>query len=67
MMLAMQFVAAQCAEHWPGLELLALRAIVEVLKATMPGKPEGRDALVARINRRYAGRRGALKLATALN
>jgi hypothetical protein len=66
-MLAMRSVAEQCAEHWPGLELLALRAIVEMLKATMPGKPMGSDALVARVNQRYAGRRGALKLATALN
>jgi hypothetical protein len=66
-MLAMRFVAEQCAAHWPGLELLNPRAIVEMLKATMPGKPEGRDAQVARINQRYAGRRGALNLATALN
>jgi hypothetical protein len=66
-MRALRFIAQVRAEHWPGLELLALRAIVEMLKATVPGKPEGRDALVARINQRYAGRRGALKLAIALN
>jgi hypothetical protein len=47
--------------------LLTLRAIVETLKATRPGKPMGRDALVARVNQRYVGRHGALKLATALN
>jgi hypothetical protein len=37
-MLAMQFVAEQCTEHWPGLELPVLRAMVEMLKATMPGR-----------------------------
>jgi hypothetical protein len=66
-MLARQFAAEQHAESWPGIELLALRAIAEMLKASMPRKPTGRDALVARINRRYAGRSGVLKLATALN
>jgi len=60
-MLARQFAAEQYAESWPGIELLALRAIAEMLKASMPRKPTGRDALVARINRRHERRRGAIE------
>jgi hypothetical protein len=66
-MLAVQFVAEQCTEHWPGLELPMLRAIGEMLKAAMPGEPRGRNVRVVRINQRHAGRRGALRLATVLN
>jgi hypothetical protein len=44
----------------PGLELLTPRDIVEMLKETLPRKPEGREALVARINERHARRRGAI-------
>ena len=60
-MLAMQFIAEQRAEHQPGLELLTPRDIVEMLKETLPRKPEGRDALIARINQRHARRRGAIE------
>jgi hypothetical protein len=34
---------------------------VEMLKETLPRKPEGREALVARINKRHARRRGAIE------
>jgi SRSO17 transposase len=60
-MLAMLFIAEQRAMHQPGLELLTPRDIVEMLKETLPRKPEGRDALVARINQRHARRRGAIE------
>jgi hypothetical protein len=32
-----------------------------MLKETLPRKPEGKEALVARINQRHARRRGAIK------
>ncbi len=60
-MLAMLFIAEQRAAHQPGLELLTPRDIVEMLKQTLPRKPEGRDALIARINQRHARRRGAIE------
>jgi hypothetical protein len=47
--------------HQPGLELLTPRDIVEMLKETLPRKPEGKEALVARINQRHARRRGAIE------
>lgn len=60
-MLAMLFVAEQRAAHQPGLDLLTPRDIVEMLKETLPRKPEGRDALVDRINQRHERRRGAIE------
>jgi SRSO17 transposase len=60
-MLAMLFIAEQRAEHQPGLELLSPRDIVEMLQETLPRKPEGREALIARINQRHARRRGAIE------
>jgi SRSO17 transposase len=60
-MLAMLFIAEQRAVHQPGVELLTPRDIVEMLKETLPRKPEGRDALIARINQRHARRRGAIE------
>jgi hypothetical protein len=60
-MLAMLFIAEQRAAHQPGLELLTPRDIVEMLKETLPRKPEGRHALVARINQRHERRRGAIE------
>ena len=60
-MLAMLFIAEQRAAHQPGLELLTPRDIVEILKETLPRKPQGREALVARINQRHARRRGAIE------
>ena len=60
-MLAMLFIAEQRAAHQPGLELLTPRDIVEMLRDTLPRKPEGRDALIARINQRHARRRGAIE------
>jgi SRSO17 transposase len=60
-MLAMLFIAEQRAVHQPGLELLTPRDIVEMLKETLPHKPEGKDALVARINERHQRRRSAIE------
>jgi hypothetical protein len=58
-MLAMLFIAEQRVAHQPGLALLTPRDIVEILQETLPRKPEGKDALVARINQRHERRRGA--------
>jgi SRSO17 transposase len=60
-MLAMLFIAEQRVAHQPGLELLTPRDIVEILKETLPRKPEGKDALVARINRRHQRRSKAIE------
>jgi SRSO17 transposase len=59
-MLAMLFIAEQRVAHQPGLALLTARDIVEMLQETLPRKPEGKDALVARINQRHERRRGAI-------
>jgi SRSO17 transposase len=59
-MLAMLFIAEQRVAHQPGLALLTPRDIVEMLQETLPRKPEGKDALVARINQRHERRRGAI-------
>jgi SRSO17 transposase len=59
-MVAMLFIAEQRVAHQPGLALLTPRDIVEMLKETLPHKPEGKDALVARINQRHERRRGAI-------
>ena len=37
------------------------RDIVEMLKETLPHKPEGKEALVARINERHQRRRSAIE------
>jgi SRSO17 transposase len=60
-MLAMLFIAEQRAAQQPGLDLLTPRDIVEMLKETLPRKPEGKDALVARINQRHHRRRHAIE------
>jgi SRSO17 transposase len=60
-MLAMLFIAEQRVAHQPGLELLTPRDIVEMLKETLPRKPEGKEALVARINQRHQHRRSAIE------
>ena len=60
-MLAMLFIAEQRMAHQPGLALLTPRDIVEMLKETLPHKPQGKEALVARINQRHARRRGAIE------
>ena len=60
-MLAMLFIAEQRVAHQPGLALLTPRDIVEMLKETLPRKPEGKEALVARINQRHARRRSAIQ------
>jgi hypothetical protein len=60
-MLAMLFIVEQRVAQQPGLELLTPRDIVEMLKETLPRKPEGHEALVARINERHARRRGAIE------
>src|SRR5271169_4321895 len=60
-MLAMLFILEQRVIRQPGLELLTPRDIVEMLKETLPRKPEGREALVARINERHERRRGAIE------
>lgn len=59
-MLAMLFIAEQRAAHQPTLALLSPRDIVEMLKETLPRKPDGKHALVARINQRHARRRSAI-------
>nr|WP_294565435.1 hypothetical protein [uncultured Rhodopila sp.] len=59
-MLAMLFIAEQPVAHQPGLTLLTPREIVEMLKETLPRKPEGKEALVERINQRHERRRGAI-------
>ena len=60
-MLAMLFIAQQRVARQPGLELLSPRDIVEMLRETLPRKPEGKDALVARINQRIDRRRGSIE------
>ena len=60
-MLAMLFIAQQRVARQPGLELLTPRDIVEMLKETLPRKPEGKDALVVRINQRIERRRGSIE------
>ena len=60
-MLTMLFIAQQRVARQPGLELLSPRDIVEMLKETLPRKPEGKEALVARINARIGRRRGAIE------
>ncbi len=60
-MLAMLFIAEQRVAHQPGLALLTPRDIVEVLKQTLPAKPQSKQALVDRINQRHARRRGAIQ------
>jgi SRSO17 transposase len=59
-MLAMLFIAEQRAAHQPGLELLTARDIVEMLNETLPRKPESKEALIARINKRHDHRQGAI-------
>jgi hypothetical protein len=59
-MLAMLFIAEQRVAHQLGLALLTPRDIVEMLKETLPRKPEGKEALVARINERHSRRHSAI-------
>jgi SRSO17 transposase len=60
-MLAMLFIAEQRVAHQPGLALLTPRDIVEMLKETLPCKPQGKQALVDQINQRHARRRSAIQ------
>jgi SRSO17 transposase len=60
-MLAMLFIAEQRVACQPGLALLTPRDIVEMLKETLPRKPQGKDALVARVIERHERRRGAIE------
>jgi SRSO17 transposase len=60
-MLAMLFIAEQRVAHLPVLDLLTPRDIVDILKETLPRKPEGVNALVARINKRHDQRYGAIQ------
>jgi SRSO17 transposase len=60
-MLAMLFIAEQRVAHQPGLALLTPRDIVEMLKQTLPCKPQDKEALVAQINQRHARRRSAVQ------
>lgn len=68
-MLAMLFIVEQRAANRPGLELLSPRDIVEMLKETLPRKPEGKEALVARITARHARRQSAIdsRFRTSIN
>jgi SRSO17 transposase len=60
-MLAMLFIAEQRVAHQPGLALLTPRDIVEMLKESLPCKPQGKAALIARINQRHQHRRSAIE------
>jgi SRSO17 transposase len=60
-MLAMLFIAEQRVAHQSGLALLTPRDIVEMLRETLPRKPQGKEALVAQINQRHARRRSAIQ------
>jgi hypothetical protein len=60
-MLAMLYIAEQRVDAPPGLELLTPRDIVEMLKEMLPRKPEGKQALVARINARHERRQAAIE------
>jgi len=60
-MLAMLFIVERRVAHMPGLELLTPRDIVEMLEETLPRKPEGTEAPVARINERHERRRVAIE------
>jgi SRSO17 transposase len=60
-MLAMLFIAEERAAQNAGLDLLSPRDIVDMLKETLPRKPEGLDALVRRINERPWRRRGSIQ------
>jgi SRSO17 transposase len=60
-MLGTLFIAEQRIDAPPGLELLSPRDIVEMLKETLPRKPEGKEALVARINARHKRRLAAIQ------
>ena len=60
-MLAMLFILEQRLERRPVLELLTPRDIVEMPKETLPRKPEGKEALAARINERHQRRRAAIE------
>ena len=60
-MLAMLFIAEQRAAHKPGLNLLTARDVVDMLRETLPHKPEGKEALVERINQRHRRRRGTIE------
>ena len=42
-MLAMLFIAEQRAVHQPGLLMLTARDVVEMLRETLPRRPEGKD------------------------
>ena len=52
-------VIPRCCQ--PGLKLPTRRDSVEMLKEILPGKAEGKDALIARINQRRQRRRGAIE------
>ncbi len=60
-MLAMLFICERRVALQSDLDLLSPRDIVEMLKETLPRKPEGKDALVARINERHKRRQGAIE------
>jgi len=60
-MVAMLFIVEQRVARTPTLELLTPRDIVEMLKETLPRKPEGKDALVERIYQRHRRRRDAIE------
>jgi SRSO17 transposase len=60
-MLAMLFIAEQRVAHQPSLALLTPRDIVEMLKQTLPCKPQDKEALVDQINQRHARRHSAIQ------
>jgi len=60
-MLAMLFILEKRVQRQPVLELLTPRDIVEMLKETLPRKPEGKEALAASINERHQRGRAAIE------
>jgi SRSO17 transposase len=59
-MLAMLFIAEQRMVERSGLELLSPNDIVEILKETLPRKPEGKAALIVRITERHKKRQSSI-------
>jgi len=60
-MLAMLFICERRVALQIDFDLLTPRDIVEMLKETLPRKPEGKDALVERINERHKRRQRAIE------
>jgi hypothetical protein len=60
-MLAMLFICERRVALQSDFELLSPRDIAEMLKETLPRKPEGKDPVVACISERHRRRQGAIE------